>query len=79
MIKNGDRILVCLNGGKNCLAMIHALQQYRFYASSRGIHFELGTLSTNPNASTFNSKGLVSYVKNLGLSLHCEDPREFLN
>ena len=35
MIKNGDRILVCVSGGKDSLSMLHTLHQYQFYAKTK--------------------------------------------
>ena len=32
MINDGDRVLLCLSGGKDSLSMLHAIRQYQFYA-----------------------------------------------
>ena len=29
MIKNGDRVLVCLSGGKDSLSLLHTMRQYQ--------------------------------------------------
>lgn len=35
MIENGDRVLVCLSGGKDSLSLLHTLHQYQFMAKSK--------------------------------------------
>ena len=45
MLHDGDRVLVCLSGGKDSLSLLHTLRQYQFVAKSRGITFELGALT----------------------------------
>ena len=35
MIRDGDRVLLCLSGGKDSLSLLHVLHQYQFYCRSQ--------------------------------------------
>lgn len=77
MIKDGDKILVCLSGGKDSLTLLHTLHQYKFYASSRGVRFELGAVTVDPGSSAYNPKPLITYMESLGVPYIYEEQSKF--
>ena len=70
MIKDGDRILVCLSGGKDSLSLLHTMRQYQFYSSNQRdnpIKFDLGALTIDPLSSAYDPRPLIPYLKELGI------------
>ena len=45
MIKDGDKVLIAISGGKDSLAMIHIL---KYFQSVAPIKFELGGITVDP-------------------------------
>lgn len=72
MIKDSDRVLVCLSiSGKDSLSLLHTLHQYRFYARSKGIDFEIGAAAVDTNG--VDPIGTMSYLKALNVPYFYED------
>ncbi|XP_063236330.1 uncharacterized protein LOC134538770 isoform X2 [Bacillus rossius redtenbacheri] len=67
MIRDGDRVLVCLSGGKDSLSLLHTLHQYQFYARSKGVQFLLGAATVDPGSSAYDPRPLVPYLEALGV------------
>lgn len=65
MIKDGDRVLVCLSGGKDSLSLLHTMRQYQFYAKAQGINFNLGAITVDPQTATYDPRPLIPYLASL--------------
>ncbi|XP_063605849.1 uncharacterized protein LOC134780859 [Penaeus indicus] len=67
MIQDGDRVLVCLSGGKDSLSLLHVLKQYQYYAGARGIKFNLGAVTVDPMSASYDPRPLIPYLASLGV------------
>ncbi|CAE1271349.1 unnamed protein product [Acanthosepion pharaonis] len=67
MIKDGDHVLLCLSGGKDSLSMLHIIHQYKFYAQSKGIHFEIGAVTVDPQTPAYDPSPLKKYLATLNI------------
>jgi len=65
MIKDGDRVLVGLSGGKDSLTMLHILR--RMSLKSNPVKFELAAATVDPLAEGFDPSPLIPYVEQLGI------------
>ncbi|XP_006814971.1 uncharacterized protein LOC100377968 [Saccoglossus kowalevskii] len=73
MIENGDKVLVCLSGGKDSLSLLHTLRQYQFYASKKGIDYSLGAVTVDPQTPSFDPSPLKDYLKALNVPYFYEE------
>jgi tRNA 2-thiocytidine biosynthesis protein TtcA len=64
MIRNGDRVILGLSGGKDSLTLLHLLLHFQSHAP---VKFELGVVTIDPQAEGFDPSPLISYVESLGL------------
>lgn len=72
MIRDNDRVLVCLSAsGKDSLSLLHTLHQYRFYARSKGIDFEIGAATVGINR--YDPIETMSYLKALDVPYFYEE------
>ena len=67
MIRDGDRILLGVSGGKDSLSLLHILLHLRRYAPVR---FELGVITVDPQVAGFDPSPLQAYYAQLGLPYH---------
>ena len=67
MIRNGDRILLGVSGGKDSLGLLHLLNHLRSYAPVR---FELAAITVDPEVEGFEPARLKPYYDALGIAYH---------
>ncbi|CAG9571672.1 unnamed protein product [Danaus chrysippus] len=73
MVKAGDKILICLSGSRESVALLHTMHQYQFYARSKGIHFSIGALFVHEPNSDVDPLHLMAYCRTLGVKFIYED------
>jgi len=64
MIKEGDRILLGLSGGKDSLSLLHLLIHFQRHAP---IKFEIAAMTVDPQSDSFDPSPLIPYLKTLGV------------
>lgn len=69
LIKDGDRIAVGLSGGKDSMALLHALKAFQKY---KIIDFELCAISINPGFDGFRSNEMKAFCEDLGVPFYEE-------
>ncbi|XP_055958857.1 uncharacterized protein LOC126829671 isoform X2 [Patella vulgata] len=65
MIQDGDRLLVCLSGGKDSLSLLHTIRQYQFYCRAKGVNFEFGAVTVDPQTPAYDPSPLIDYLASL--------------
>ncbi|MEJ1469635.1 MAG: ATP-binding protein [Candidatus Sedimenticola sp. (ex Thyasira tokunagai)] len=72
MIRDGDRILLGVSGGKDSLTLLHVLLHLKSYAP---VKFDLGVITVDPEVEGFDPEALVPYYRELGVPYHyCPQP-----
>ena len=67
MIRDGDRLLLGVSGGKDSLALLQVLMHLKTYAP---VQFELGVITVDPEVEGFDPKHLTDYYTALGVAWH---------
>lgn len=67
MIREGDRILLGVSGGKDSLSLLQILSHLRSYAPVR---FDLGVITVDPEVEGFDPTPLKGYYNALGVPWH---------
>ena len=70
MIRDGDRILLGVSGGKDSLTLLHLLGHLQSYAP---VKFELGVITVDPEVEGFDPHALTAYYDSLGVKWHYEE------
>ena len=70
MIQNGDKIAVCLSGGKDSITMLMGLKQLQTYFDK---DFEIIAVSVNPGFEFFNCDFLQKVCDDIGVPLIIEN------
>lgn len=67
LIREGDRILLGLSGGKDSLALLHLLRHFQRHAP---IRFEFAAVTIDPQSDSFDPSALIPYMESLGVPYH---------
>ncbi|XP_045204421.2 uncharacterized protein LOC123557183 [Mercenaria mercenaria] len=67
MIKDGDKVMVCLSGGKDSLSLLHTVKQYQFYCKRKNIQFTIGAVTVDPQTPSYDPSPLKQYLASLGV------------
>jgi tRNA 2-thiocytidine biosynthesis protein TtcA len=69
MIEDGDRVMVCLSGGKDSFGMLDVLM---FLREKAPIHFDIVAVNLDQKQPGFPAEVLPAYLEGIGVPFHIE-------
>ena len=69
MIKDGDRVLVAISGGKDSLCLEHILKHFQSVAP---IKFDIGGVTIDPMVVEYQPKPLIPYMASINVPYFIE-------
>lgn len=70
MIRDGDRLLLGVSGGKDSLTLLHILGHLQTYSP---VKFQLGVITVDPEVEGFDPHTLTRYYDAIGVRWHYEE------
>jgi tRNA(Ile)-lysidine synthase TilS/MesJ len=70
MIRDGDRLLLGVSGGKDSLTLLHILGHLQTYAP---VNFDLGVITVDPEVEGFDPHTLTRYYDEIGVKWHYQE------
>jgi len=67
MIREGDKLLLGLSGGKDSLSLLHILRHFQRHAP---IKFELAAMTVDPQSKDFDPTPLIPYLKSINVDYY---------
>ena len=67
LIREGDRILLGLSGGKDSLSLLHIINHFQRHAP---IKFEFAAVTIDPQSGTFDPSPMIPYLQALGITYY---------
>ncbi|XP_056640818.1 uncharacterized protein LOC130447813 isoform X2 [Diorhabda sublineata] len=75
MVKDGDKVMVCLSGGKDSLCLLHMLLEYQNYVKNKGVLFSIGAVTVDPDSSGCDPCMLIPHLKTQGVHYIIDDKK----